>query len=144
VAIYAYTQENSEFFKGLNYNKLKKSILSAINAEKKLTKPNKEVRRLFPNVIMSVNAIKKESKIFVEVYKEIPNEKIALIIHDCILIIEKDILLVKNLLKNRGRKLFSCVILEHHNLDKLFKTSLVPIPNHMLEKTQRDAYMFVP
>ena len=73
-------------------------------------------------------------------YKKIPNDKFALIIHDCILTTEKDILLVKNLLEDRVRKLFSDVILEHHNLDKLFKTSLVSIPDHMLEKTQMNAY----
>ena len=49
-------------------------------------------------------------------------------------------MLVKNLLEDRVRKLFSDVILEHHNLDKLFKTSLVSIPDHMLEKTQMNAY----
>ena len=153
--IYAYIKENSEFFKGLSYEKLKKSILSAINAENKPTKPNEELSRLFPNVMMWVNIIKKESgheevshlgqsaeaNIFVEVYKEIPDEKFALIIHDCILTTKKDILLVKNLLENRVRKLFSGVILEHHNLDKLFKTSIVSIQDDMLEKTQREAYL---
>lgn len=152
--IYAYIQENSEFFKGISYEKLKKSILSAINAENKPTQSNEELSRLFPNVMMWVNAIKEksgykevsflgqsaEANIFVEVYKEIPDEKFALIIHDCILTTEKDILLVKKLLEDRVRKIFSGVILENHNLDKLFKTSLVSIPDNMLEKTQRDAY----
>ena len=152
--IYKYIESNSEYFNGLSYEKLKKSTLSAINAENKPTQPNKELSRLFPNVMMWVNAIKKnsgykkvsflgqsaEADIFVEVYKKIPNDKFALIIHDCILTTEKDILLVKNLLKDRVRKLFSDVILEHHNLDKLFKTSLVSIPDNMLEKTQRNAY----
>ena len=152
--IYAYIQENSEFFKGLSYEKLKKSILSAINAENKPTQSNEELSRLFPNVMMWVNAIKEksgykevsflgqsaEANIFVEVYKEIPDEKFALIIHDCILTTEKDVLLVKNLLEDRVRKIFSGVILENHNLDKLFKTSLVSIPDDKLEKTQRDAY----
>lgn len=152
--IYKYIESNSEYFNDLSYEKLKKSILSAINAENKPTPPNKELSRLFPNVMMWVNAIKKksgykevsflgqsaEANIFVEVYKEIPDEKFALIIHDCILTTKKDVLLVKNLLEDRVRKLFSGVILEHHNLDKLFKPSLVSIPDDMLEKTQRDAY----
>jgi len=152
--IYAYIQENSEFFNGLSYDKLKKSVLSAINAENKPTQPNKELSRLFPNVMMWVNAIKKksgykevsflgqsaEANIFVEVYKKIPDDKFALIIHDCILTTEKDVLLVKKLLEDRTRKLFDGVILEHHNLDKLFKTSLVSIPDELLEKTQSDAY----
>ena len=152
--IYAYIQENSEFFKGLSYEKLKKSILSAINAENKPTQSNEELSRLFPNVMMWVNAIKEksgykevsflgqsaEANIFVEVYKKIPDEKFALIIHDCILTTEKDILLVKKLLEDRIRKLFDGVILEHHNLEKLFKISEVSIRDELLEKTQRDAY----
>jgi hypothetical protein len=152
--IYKYIESNSEYFKGLSYEKLKKSILSAINAENKPTQSNEELSRLFPNVMMWVNAIKKksgykevsflgqsaEADIFVEVYKKIPDDQFALIIHDCILTTKKDVLLVKKLLEDRVRKLFSGVILEHHNLDKLFKTSLVSIPNDMLEKTQRDAY----
>ena len=139
--IYAYIQENSEFFKSLSYEKLKKSILSAINAENKPTQSNEELSRLFPNVMMWVNAIKEksgykevsflgqsaEANIFVEVYKRNPDDKFALIIHDCILTTEKDVLLVKKLLEDRVRKLFSGVILENHNLDKLFKTSLVSI-----------------
>ena len=152
--IYAYIQENSEFFKSLSYEKLKKSILSSINAENKPTQSNEELSRLFPNVMMWVNAIKEksgykevsflgqslEANIFVEVYKSIPDDKFALIIHDCILTTEKDILLVKKLLEDRIRKLFDGVILEHHNLEKLFKISEVSIRDELLEKTQRDAY----
>ena len=152
--IYAYIQENSEFFKSLSYEKLKKSILSSINAENKPTQSNEELSRLFPNVMMWVNAIKEksgykevsflgqslEANIFVEVYKSIPDDKFALIIHDCILTTEKDILLVKKLLEDRIRKLFDGVILEHHKLDNLFKTELVSISDELLEKTQRDAY----
>jgi hypothetical protein len=63
-----------------------------------------------------------------------------MVIHDCILTTKKDVLLVKNLFDSKVRKLFSGVILEHYNLDKLFKTSLVSIPDDMLEKTQRNAY----
>jgi len=152
--IYAYIQENSEFFKSLSYEKLKKSILSSINAENKPTQSNEELSRLFPNVMMWVNAIKEksgykevsflgqsvEANIFVEVYKSIPDDKFALIIHDCILTTEKDVLLVKKLLEDRIRKLFDGVILEHHNLEKLFKISEVSIRDELLEKTQRDAY----
>ena len=152
--IYAYIQENSEFFKGLSYEKHKKSILTVINARYRPSEPNKELSRLFPNVMMWVNAIKEESgheevshlgqrteaSIFVEVYKEIPDEKFALIIHDCILVIKEDVLFVKELLERRIRALYKGVILPEHNLDKLFKPSLVSIPDDKLEKTQRDAY----
>ena len=153
--IYKYIESNSEYFKGLSYEKLKKSILSAINAENKPTQSNEELIRLFPNVMMWVNAIKKksghkevsflgqsaEANIFVDVYKKIPDDKFALIIHDCILTTEKNILLVKKLLEDRVRKLFNEVILEHHNLDKLFKASVVSIIDELLEKTQRDTYL---
>ena len=48
---------------------------------------------------------------------------------------------MKKLLEDRIRKLFDGVILEHHNLDKLFKTSVVSIRDELLEKTQRDSYL---
>jgi len=153
--IYKYIESNSEYFNDLSYEKLKKSILSAINAENKpTTPPKKELSRLFPNVMMWVNAIKKksgykevsflgqsaEANIFVEVYKEIPDEKFALIIHDCILTTKKDVLLVKKLLEDRVRKLFSDVILENHNLDKLFKTSLVSIRDEELMENKLNKF----
>ena len=144
--IYKYIQENSSYYKGLSYEKLKKDILSALNAENKPTKPNKELRRLFPNVMIWVNSIKKEygykqmshigqrteANIFVEVYKELPNEIFALLIHDCILVTEKDVVRVKKDLENRIRKLYSNVILPNHSLDKLFRPSLVSIDDHNL------------
>ena len=99
-----YVQENSEFYKGLSYEKLKKSILSAINAENKPTQSNKELSRLFPNVMMWINNIKRksdyknvsfigqkaEANIFVEVCKSIPDEEFALIIQDSILTTKKN------------------------------------------------------
>lgn len=59
--IYQYVKDNSLFFKTLEYQKLKVSILSVLNAENKPTEPNKELTRLFPNVMQWVNNIKKES-----------------------------------------------------------------------------------
>ena len=152
--IYKYVQNDSNHYKELPYNELKKSILTTLNAKKNNSIYNQELLKIFPFFMGWVNNIKKtqghkrvsaigqtaEANIFVEVYKEIPDEKFALIIHDCILTTEKDVLLVKKLLENRVRKLFNGVILEHHNLDKLFKTSMVSIPDELLEKTQRDAY----
>ena len=150
--IYKYIQDNSTYFKELKYDKLKKNILSALYAENKPTESNKELARLFPNVMQWVNNIKKESgyktmsligqsieaKIFVEVYKEIPKEKFALIIHDCILVVKEDVELVKKSLENRIRELYIDVIFSEHNLDKLFKASLVSIPDDRLHSTQRE------
>ena len=152
--IYAYIQDNSEYFKDLSYKKLKQSILAAINAENKPTKQNKELSRLFPNVMLWVNAIKKksgykkvsfigqnaEANIFVEVYKNLPDKEFALIIHDCILTTKKNIETVKTLLENRVRELYQDIITPQNKLDNLFKTELVSIPDEMLEKNQRDAY----
>ncbi len=153
--IYKYIEESSDFFKGLEYKKLKQSILAVINAENKPTKQNKELSRLFPNVMLWVNAIKRksgykkvsfigqkaETNIFVEVYKKIPEEKFALIIHDCILTVEADVLLVKTLLQNRVRELYKDIILPKHNLEKLFKTELVSKTDDRLYKTQRDVFL---
>lgn len=152
--IYQYVKDNSLFFQTLEYQKLKVSILSVLNAENKPTEPNKELTRLFPNVMQWVNNIKKESgykrmsfigqsteaKIFVKVYKEIPNEKFALLIHDCILVIKEDVELIKKSLENRIRELYTDVIFSEHNLDKLFKASLVSIPDDKLNSTQREKY----
>jgi hypothetical protein len=152
--IYAYIQDNSEFFKGLSYEKLKKSILSAINAENKPTQSNEELRRLFPNVMMWVNAIKKksgykevsflgqsaEANIFVEVYKSIPDEEFALIIHDCILTTKKNTKTVKSHLENRVRKMYPEVILPNHNLDNLFKEDLVSIPDEELMENKLNKF----
>ena len=152
--IYQYVKDNSLFFQTLEYQKLKVSILSVLNAENKPTEPNKELTRLFPNVMQWVNNIKKESgykrmsfigqsteaKIFVEVYKEIPNEKFALLIHDCILVIKEDVELVEKSLENRIRELYTDVIFSEHNLYKLFKASLVSIPDDKLNSTQREKY----
>jgi hypothetical protein len=152
--IYQYVKDNSLFFQTLEYQKLKVSILSVLNAENKPTEPNKELTRLFPNVMQWVNNIKKESgykrmsfigqsteaKIFVKVYKEIPNEKFALLIHDCILVIKEDVELVEKSLENRIRELYTDVIFSEHNLDKLFKASLVSIPDDKLNSTQREKY----
>ena len=81
-----------------------------------------------------------EANIFVEVYKSIPTEEFALIIHDCILTTKKNTKTVKNHLENRVRKLFSGVILENHNLDKLFKTSLVSIRDEELMENKLNKF----
>ena len=139
------------FFNELGYGNLKTSILSAINAKNQPTEQNKELSRLFPNVMAWMNTIKKvdghkkvsfigqsqEANIFVEVYKKIPEEKFALLIHDCILVKKEDVLFVKQLLENRLRELYKDVILPQHNLNKLFKESLVSISDESLDNNKR-------
>ena len=153
-SIYKHIESNSEYFKGLEYKKLKQNVLAVINAEDKPTKQNEELSRLFPNVMAWINTIKKnagykevsfigqnaEANIFVEVYKNLPDKEFALIIHDCILTTKKNIETVKTLLENRVRELYQDIITPQNKLDNLFKTELVSIPDEMLEKNQRDAY----
>ena len=152
--IYKYIESNSEYFNGLSYEKLKKSILSAINAENKPTQSNEELSRLFPNVMIWVNAIKKksgykevsflgqsaEANIFVEVYKSIPDDEFALIIHDCILTTKKNTKTVKSHLENRVRKMYPEVILPVHSLDNLFKEDLVSIPDEELMENKLNKF----
>ena len=149
--IYKYIQEHSTFFNNLGYSNLKESILSAINAKNQPTKNNKELSRLFPNVMDWINTIKKvdgykkvsfigqsqEANIFVEVYKKIPEEKFALLIHDCILVKKEDVFFVKELLEDRLRELYKNVILPQHNLNKLFKENLVSISDESLDNNKR-------
>jgi hypothetical protein len=97
------------------------------------------------NTIKKVDGYKKvsfigqsqEANIFVEVYKKIPEEKFALLIHDCILVKKEDVLFVKQLLENRLRELYKDVILPQHNLNKLFKESLVSISDESLDNNKR-------
>ena len=65
-----------------------------------------------------------EAKIFVEVYKEIPNEKFALLIHDCILVIKEDIL-EEIVGEYRDEDLYKGIIKIKNNVDKLFKVDIV-------------------
>lgn len=126
-------------------------LLIVLYAKYQPTKNNKELRRLFPNVMDWINTIKKEegykkvsfigqsqeANIFVEVYKKIPEEKFALLIHDCILVKKEYVLFVKQLLEDRLRELYKDVILPQHNLNKLFKESLVSISDESLDNNKR-------
>ncbi|NVJ89708.1 MAG: hypothetical protein HWD82_09770 [Flavobacteriaceae bacterium] len=59
-SIYKYVQENSEYFNEIgDYARLKKEILTVINAENKPTKGNLALQKLFPNVFIWINNIKK-------------------------------------------------------------------------------------
>ena len=68
-----------------------------------------------------------EANIFVEVYKGLPGDIFALIIHDCILTTKENPTMVKELLINRIKVLYEGVIYEETNLDKLFKVSLFSV-----------------
>ena len=152
--IYSYVKQNSKYYNNLDYETLKKKILTAINGKNIPIENNLELKRLFPKVMNWVNNIKKqkgykhisyigqstEANIFVNVYQKIPDSKFALIIHDCILIEKKDVYLVKSLLENRVRELYSEIILTEYSLDKLFKVELVSIPNEELMENKLEKF----
>ena len=151
--IYKYIQQNSEYCKGLEYSKLKKSILTTINAKNKPTPLNRELKKLFPAFMDWLNSKKEkeghksishlgqslEASIFVEAYKQIPEDTFSLLIHDCVLTTKKNTSFIKELLINRTKELFSC-IKKTENLDRLFKIELVSIKDEETFNYQIDKY----
>lgn len=74
-----------------------------------------------------------EANIFVNVFKQLPDDRFFLIIHDSILSTEGDKELVKEKLIGRTKELFSEIISKDENLDKLFKINRVSIKDEDLE-----------
>ena len=138
-SIYKHLMENSEVLRDMEYGKMKKEILTTFNGENKPTKLYKELKILLPGLIRWIDNIKfnegykkvshrgqsAESKVFVEVYKHLPEEIFALIIHDCILTTEDKTQMVKDRLVERVRELYKDVIPNKLNINKLFNTSKV-------------------
>ena len=118
-------------------------------------KKKDEMIRLFPNLMKWVFDMKKksgylsvsklghktEANIFVEVYKNLPDDIFSLIIHDCILLTKSSIILVREKLENRVRELYKEVIVPEDNLEKLFKVSLVSLTDKQLISTQFEDYL---
>lgn len=139
--IYRYISDNSEYFKRLKYSKLKKETLSALYEETLSSVKNIELQKLFPSFMSWLNSIKLkegykiashlgqsiEANIFVDVFKQLPDDRFFLIIHDSILCTDADKELVKVKLIERTKELFSEIISEDENLDKLFKINIVSI-----------------
>ena len=145
--IYRYISDNSEYFKRLKYSELKKETLSALYEEDLTSVKNIELLRLFPSFMSWLNSIKQkegykiashigqsiEANIFVNVFKQLPDDRFFLIIHDSILCTEGDKELVKEKLIGRTKELFSEIISKDENLDKLFKINRVSIKDEDLE-----------
>ena len=145
--IYRYISDNSEYFKRLKYSELKKETLSALYEEDLTSVKNIELLRLFPSFMSWLNSIKQkegykiashigqsiEANIFVNVFKQLPDDRFFLIIHDSILCAEGDKELVKEKLIGRTKELFSEIISKDENLDKLFKINRVSIKDEDLE-----------
>ena len=77
-----------------------------------------------------------EANIFVEAYKNLPEDMFSLIIHDSILCLEQDTNSIKQNLIDRTRELFH--ILKNENLDNLFKISIVSIKNEDLIQVKNE------
>tara|TARA_B110000503_G_scaffold34647_1_gene56472 strand:- start:58 stop:1173 length:1116 start_codon:yes stop_codon:yes gene_type:complete len=145
--IYRYISDNSEYFKRLKYSELKKETLSALYEETLSSVKNIELLRLFPSFMSWLNSIKQkegykvashtgqsiEANIFVNVFKQLPDDRFFLIIHDSILCTDGDKELVKEKLIAKIKELFSDIISKDENLDKLFKINRVSIKDEDLE-----------
>ena len=150
--IYSHIQQNTTYFKPMEYGKLKKEVLQGLYEEFTSSNRNKGLKTLFPNFINWVNKTKKgnyktvshigqklEADIFVEVYKKLPKEMFCLIIHDSILCLEQDTNAIKELLIKRTKEVFPILISE--NLDKLFKISIVSIKDEDLLQVKNERLM---
>lgn len=142
--IYQYIQENSEYFKALGYANLKKEVLQALYEPNINSQRNQALNKLFPSFMRWINKLKLkdyriashigqslEAKIFVEVYKNLPDDIFALVIHDSVLCLEDQTLNIKQKLIDRTREIFP-LLKEVSDLNNLFKISLVSIEDNDL------------
>lgn len=137
--LYAYVKEYSRNLKNLEYGKMKKAILTTLNSEHNKTPLYFDLKHLFPLFMSWIDQMKNdkgykavshlghrtEANIFVEVYKQLPDELFALIIHDCILTTEPQTLKIKELLMKRLKSLYPNVFSEKADLNKMFKIDRV-------------------
>ena len=139
--IYSYIKSHSKQLNEMDYGSMKKSILTTLNAEYKPTKLYKELVKLFPDFMEWVDTIKRqgdyrkvshigqsaEANIFINVFKDLPEDMFSLIIHDCILTTEPKTKLVQDRLITRTKEIYCDVLSKNLNLEKLFKISKVSV-----------------
>lgn len=144
--IYDHISKNSKYYQELEYNELKKQVLTALNYKNHAIKSAIELSKVFPSFMAWIKEIKelndhkyvsqvgqsKEAEIFVEVYKRLPRDIFSLIIHDSILTTEKHIKLVKHMLSERVKTLYKDILPEETSLDKLFKSDRVSFTDEQL------------
>jgi len=146
--IYQYIQENSEYFKALGYANLKKEVLQALYEPNTNSQRNQALNKLFPSFMRWINKLKLkdyrtashigqslEAKIFVEVYRNLPDDIFALVIHDSILCLVDQALNIKQKLIEKTIEIFP-LLKEISGLNNLFKTSLVSIEDNDLLKNK--------
>ena len=144
--IYEYIKTNSKYYEGLDYTELKKAVLTSLNRKDYKSQERDELIKLFPEFMKWVRRIKSkydnkklsfigqsaEAAIFIGVFKELDSDIFALPIHDCIISTKKNIPLIKEMLISKTKNIYSTVLSDSTDLDKLFKISLVSIDNSSL------------
>lgn len=144
--IYNHIKKQSKYYQKLEYSELKKQVLRSLNYKTHAIESAKELMKVFPSFMSWIKKLKeinghtyisqigqsREAEIFVEVYKKLPYEMFALIIHDCILTTKKDLELVKSKLIERVKKLYAEVLPKEASLQQLFKTDRVSFTDEEL------------
>lgn len=139
--IYAYIKSHSKQLNEMDYGSMKESILKTLNAKYKPTKLYKELVKLFPDFMGWVDNIKRqgdhrkvshigqsaEANIFVNVFKELPEDMFSIIIHDCILTTGPKVTFVQEKLVARTKEIYGDIITTDKYLGKLFKISKVSV-----------------
>ena len=146
--IYQYIQENSEYFNALGYSNLKKEVLQALYEPNINSQRNESLNKLLPSFMQWINKLKNkdyriashigqslEAKIFVEVYRNLPDDIFSLVIHDSILCLKDQTSNIKQKLIEKTIEIFP-LLKEISGLDNLFKTSLVSIEDNDLLKNK--------
>ena len=153
--IYEYIKTNSKYYGELEYSKLKKAVLTTLNRKDYKSEERDELIKLFPEFMKWVRRIKSkydnkklsfigqsaEAAIFIGVFKELNSNTFALPIHDCIISTEKHIPLIKEMLISKTKDIYSTVLTNSINLDKLFRTSLVSMDDSSLSNTSWVKYI---
>lgn len=137
---YQYIQDNSKVCSEMEYSLLKFNILKTLNQKTYPSKLFKELKRLFPHFIgfivhkkvpnheeVSHIGMRAESSIFIDEYMALPKEIFALPIHDCILVKEKNVKMVKERLIKRTKSNYKGIIPDSLDLQGLFKIDRVSL-----------------
>ena len=153
--IYEYIKTNSKYYSGLEYAELKKAVLTTLNRKDYKSQERDELIKLFPAFMKWVRSVKSkydnkrlsfigqsaEAAIYIGVFKELDPNIFALPIHDCIISTEKNIPLIKEMLISKTKNIYSTVLSDSIELDKLFKTSLVSIDNNRISNNNWVKYI---
>ena len=153
--VYEYIKTNSKYYGDLEYTELKKAVLTTLNRKDYKSEERDELIKLFPEFMKWVRRIKSkydnkklsfigqsaEADIFIGVFKELDSNIFALPIHDFILSTEKHIPLIKEMLISKTKYIYSTVLTDSIDLDKLFRTSLVSIDNSSISQSNWVKYI---